>query len=114
MLHQAEAKILSVLSGRMSADEIASQAGIPLSSVQSFAQSLKEKNYVGLEYSEERKISLSPEAKIYLPEGFPEQRVHAAAKRAAAVSSLPLEEKSIGLAWASKNGWVRVENGVLA
>ena len=113
MLHQAEAKILSVLSGRMASEDIAAQAGIPLSSVLSFAQGLKEKNYVTLEYFEERKVSLSPGAKLYLPNGLPEQAVHRAAKRAAAVSSLSPEEKSIGLTWASKNGWVKVENGVL-
>ena len=102
MLHQAEAKILSVLSGRMASEDIAAQAGIPLSSVLSFAQGLKEKNYVTLEYFEERKVSLSPGAKLYLPNGLPEQAVHRAAKRAAAVSSLSPEEKSIGLTWASK------------
>ena len=113
MLHQAEAKILSVLSGRMASEDIAKQAGIPLSSVHSFAQSLKEKNYVSLEYIGEKKLSLSPDAGRYLSEGLPEERVHAAAKRAAAASSLSPEEKSIGLAWAAKNGWVKVENGVL-
>ena len=93
MLHQTEARILSVLSGRMAAEEIAQQAGIPVSSVQSFAQSLREKNYVSLEYVEDRKISVSADAKKYLQEGLPEQAVYGAAKRAAAVPPL-LKRKS--------------------
>ena len=48
MLHQVESKILSALSGRMPAEEIALAAGVPLSSVLSFSQSLKEKGYVSI------------------------------------------------------------------
>ena len=113
MLHQAEAKILSVLSGRMSADEVARQALLPLDSVHSFAQSLKEKGYVSLFSDESRKASLLPDGMRCLSDGFPEQHVLLAAKSNLAVAALTPEEKSIGVNWATKNGWVRIEGGVL-
>jgi phenylalanyl-tRNA synthetase alpha chain len=46
-------------------------------------------------------------------EGLPEQKVLAAAKGGKPLSALPPAERSIGLAWASKNGWVRMEGGEL-
>ena len=56
MLHQIEARILEVLDGRMSAGELSEKAGIPLGSILSFAQSLREKGFVSIE-SEEKKGS---------------------------------------------------------
>jgi len=105
--------MLSALSGKMSAQQLSQKAGIPLASVLSFSQSLKEKGLVSLSVHEEAKLGLTPEAQRYLLEGFPEQKICAAAEKSAPLSSLSAEEKSIGLAWAAKNGWVRVENGIL-
>lgn len=113
MLHQIEAKILSVLDGRMSAQEIAKKASLPLSSVLSFSQSLSQKGLAAIEFAEEQSVSLSPEGRRYLSEGLPEQRVFAAALKGAAASSLSPEERQVGLAWATKNGWVKVEGGRL-
>jgi phenylalanyl-tRNA synthetase alpha chain len=114
MLHQVESKILSCLDSRISAKELAAKAGVPLDSVLSFAQSLKEKGYVYLSSEEKKEFRLSPEAQLFLSGGFPEQLVYAAAAKASALSSLSPEEKSIGLSWAAKNGWVKVENGILS
>lgn len=97
----------------MSAQELSSASGLPLSSVLSFAQGLKEKGYVYLTHGEKKSCSLTEDGKRFLAGGFPEQKVHAAAKKGAHLSSLTQEEKSIGLAWAAKNGWVKVEAGAL-
>jgi len=113
MLHQVEQKILSVLSERMPASEVAQKAGLPISSVLSFAQSLKEKSYVTLESEEQKSLSLTPEGKRYISEGLPEERVHLAAISGAPISHLSPEEKSIGLVWARKNGWVGIGGGML-
>jgi len=113
MLHQIEAKMLSALSGRMSAEELSQKAGIPLSSVLSFSQSLKEKGYVSIEQIEERRASLTPEGLGYAAKGLPEQSVHRAAQSGAFIAALSPIERSVGLPWASRNGWVKIEGGRL-
>ena len=113
MLHQVESKILSALSGRMPAEELALAAGVPLSSVLSFSQSLKEKGYVSIAQYEEKRVALTPEGQACLHSGFPEQSVHRAAKAGRPLSSLTPSERAIGLPWASRNGWVKVEAGRL-
>lgn len=113
MLHQIESRILSALSGRMAADEVAREAGVPLGSVLSFSQSLKEKGYVSIEQVEESKAALTPEGQSYLRTGLPEQSVHKAAQAGKPISSLSPPERSVGLPWASRNGWVKVEGGKL-
>ena len=112
-LHQAEQAILGALKGKMGADEVAKKAGIPLDSVLSFSQSLKEKGLVGISISEVAALALTKDGARYAAEGLPEERVLAAAKKGAMVSTLQPEEKSIGLAWATKNGWVKIEAGKL-
>ncbi|MCX6769474.1 MAG: phenylalanine--tRNA ligase subunit alpha [Candidatus Micrarchaeota archaeon] len=113
MLHPAESKMLNALSRRMSADELASQSGVPLSSILSFSQSLKEKGYAVVDFVEETKLELSQEARRFATEGLPEQKVLLAAQEGMPLASLSQEERTIGLAWASKNGWVKVESSSL-
>lgn len=113
-LHQIESRILTVLSGRMSAQEVAKKAGIPLGSVLSFAESLKEKQLVVVSSEKTQRISPSEEGRRFLAEGFPEQQVLGAALRSESVLSLSPEGKSVGLPWALRNGWVKVESGKLA
>ena len=113
MLHQIESKILSALSGRMSAQELSEKAGVPLDSVHSFAVSLKEKGYVSFSHEEENRINLTPDGKRYLANGFPEQHVFDAATSGTAVAALTPEERAVGVPWAAQNGWVNIEGGML-
>ena len=113
MLHQIEAKMLSALSGRMPAEELSQKSGVPLSSVLSFSQSLKEKGYISIGQTEERKLSLTSEGQGYSAKGLPEQLVHRAAQQGAFISSLTQAERAVGLPWASRNGWVKIEGGRL-
>ncbi|MFA6328785.1 MAG: phenylalanine--tRNA ligase subunit alpha [Candidatus Micrarchaeia archaeon] len=114
MLHQIEAKMLSALSGRMSAEELSQKAGLPVSSVLSFSQSLKEKGYVSIGQTEEKRLSLTPEGQGYAAKGLPEQSVHLKAQSGAPISSLSPAERAVGLPWASRNGWVKIEGGALS
>lgn len=113
MLHQIESRILSVLTGRLSAQEVSQKAGVPIDSVRSFAESLREKGYVLLSHEEQQSLSCTPEGQRCLDEGFPEKRVHDAARQGLALAALTQAERSVGLPWAAKNGWVRVEGGSL-
>lgn len=113
MLHQIESKILSCLQSRASAQEIAEKAGIPLSSVLSFAQQLRDKGYVSISQEEEQEARLTKEGSRFLSEGFPEKRVYAAAEKSLPLSSLSDEERTVGVPWATRNGWVKMEKGAL-
>ena len=114
MLHQIETKMLSALSKRVSAEELSQQAGIPLSSVLSFSQSLKEKGYISVEQTEEKRAALTPEGQGYAAKGLPEQSVHLKAQSGAFVSSLSPIERAVGLPWASRNEWVKIDGGRLS
>src|SRR3989338_1914449 len=113
MLHQIEARILEALDGRMSAGELSEKAGIPLGSILSFAQSLREKGFVSIESEEKKGFSLTAEARGFLERGLPEQQVFSKACQSARVSSLSQAEKEVGLPWAMRNGWVKIELGIL-
>ncbi|MEM4633527.1 MAG: phenylalanine--tRNA ligase subunit alpha [Candidatus Anstonellaceae archaeon] len=112
-LHQIESKILSVLSGKMEAREIASAAGIPFDSVMSFANSLKEKGILAIHEESHLKLELSEEGRENLQKKLPELRVLLLSLEGKPLSALSQEEKSIGLPWALRNKWVKVEGGAL-
>jgi phenylalanyl-tRNA synthetase alpha chain len=112
-LHQAESAILSVLEGTMSAEDVAKKAGLPLDSVLSFSQSLAEKKLVQIEVKKSKLVALTEEGMRYASSGLPEQKVLDAAKSGLPVAKLGEEERKVGLAWAAKNGWVKVEGGRL-
>ena len=97
----------------MSAQEIAQAAGVPLDSVFSFAQSLKEKGYVTISQEEKQSLTLTEDGSACLASGFPEERVLEAAKSSLAIAALTPEERSVGVSWATKNGWVKIESGTL-
>ena len=113
MLHQIETRMLSALSGRMSAEELSQKSGVPVSSVLSFSQSLKEKGYVSIEQTEEKRAALTPEGQGYAATGLPEQSVHLKAQSGAFIAALSPIERSVGLPWASRNGWVKIDGGKL-
>jgi len=114
MLHQIEAKILSALSSKMSAQQLASACNLPLDSILSFSQSLRERGYVSLSQEERQDCRLTAEGQRFLSEKFPEERVYAAALKSAPISSLTNEERAVGVAWATKNGWVNIAKGEIS
>lgn len=109
MLHQIESKILSLLSSKKSSKQLAAESGLPEDSIFSFGQSLKEKGLVTISVQTQQQLRLTKEGENFLSEGFPEERVARKAMQNATVSMLSAEEKSIGLGWAIKNNWVKVE-----
>ncbi|MCX8197501.1 MAG: phenylalanine--tRNA ligase subunit alpha [Candidatus Micrarchaeota archaeon] len=113
MLHQIESKILAYLDKRKSVSQLAAETGLPEDSIFSFGQSLKEKGLVSISVEPKEQLTLTTDAKRFLSEGFPEEKVFAKAKQKASVSDLSEEEKSIGLPWAIKNGWVEVRQQLL-
>jgi phenylalanyl-tRNA synthetase alpha chain len=113
MLSQLESRILSALSSRVQSDELSRSLGIPVSSLLSAAQSLKEKGYVATEAVEVRKVELSEEGRRFAKDGLPEEAVLEKAKSGASIPSLSQEERALGVSWAIKNGWIKIEGGEL-
>src|SRR3989339_608739 len=91
-LHQIESRMLSYLGSKMTAQELSEKSGIPLSSVLSFSENLREKGLAKVTHQEERGIRLTEDGKRCLSVGLP-------------------EEKSAGVNWAMKNGWVALKQG---
>ncbi|MCX8197782.1 MAG: phenylalanine--tRNA ligase subunit alpha [Candidatus Micrarchaeota archaeon] len=112
-LHPSEAKILSVLQQKMEAKELAEICGMSQDSLMSFAQSLKEKGFVRIFEEVRFRLELSEEGRQAASQKLPEIRVLSKAILQAPLSSLSGEEKAVGLPWAIRQGWVRVEKGVL-
>ena len=80
--------MLRALSGRMPAEELAAKSSLPLQSVLSFSQSLKEKGYATIETAEEQSLALTEEGARYAKEGLPEERVLSAALEGRGIGSL--------------------------
>jgi phenylalanyl-tRNA synthetase alpha chain len=114
-LHQIEVKILAALDRRMGVQELAGKADLPLDSVLSFGQSLKEDGYVEIFEEKRLELRLTPEGEAALANRLPENRVYDAAfkKPGVPVSELSAEERVVGLPWAIRNGWVKVESGTV-
>ena len=110
-LHQIESRMLSYLGSKMTAQELSEKSGIPLSSVLSFSENLREKGLAKVTHQEERGIRLTEDGKRCLSVGLPEERVLSCAKQGKSALSLSPEEKSAGVNWAMKNGWVALKQG---
>ncbi|MEM4348390.1 MAG: phenylalanine--tRNA ligase subunit alpha [Candidatus Anstonellaceae archaeon] len=109
MFHQIESKILSLLSGKKSSKELAAESGLPEDAILSFGQVLKEKGLVSITVQTQKHIRLTKEGESFLSFGFPEEKVAIKAMQNTMISSLSEEEKSIGLPWAIKNGWIKID-----
>lgn len=114
MLHPSEAKMLRALSRRMGAEELSEKSDLPLQSVLSLSQSLRDKGYATIESLEEARLSLTEEGARYAKDGLPEEKVLQAALEGKGIGSLSQVEKGVGVQWAIKNGWVKAEGGRLS
>ncbi len=110
-LHQLEKKLLPALN-ETGADlkTAAQQAGMGIDEANRASTWLEEKGLSKIERKSNLTYSLTPEGEKYLT-GLPEQRVYEKSIKGINISDLSPEEKSIGLSWAIKNGWVKIEQG---
>jgi len=97
----------------MSCEEVSKASGVQLGAVLSFSESLREKGLVKVENSETERLLPTEEGRRFLNEGFPEVRAYAAALLLSPVSSLSQEERRVGIPWAHRRGFVKVEGGKL-
>ncbi len=74
---------------------------------------LAEKGLIDIKETIKKEIKLTEEAEKYLKIGFPELNVIEKASKNKKITDLTQEEKRIGLAWTSRNDWVKLDNGKL-
>ncbi len=115
-LHQLEKKLLPSLSGKdESLKSAAQKAGLGIDEANRAASWLEEKGLAKVRREKIVSYSLTKEGEGYLKHGLPERQVYYIASKGdgAALSSLKPELKSIGLQWAIRNGWVKIEAGIV-
>lgn len=115
-LHQTERAVLRALlsfKGSASAAQIAEKGSLPPDAVLRAIAWLGEKGLASSNVRSESDFLLSGEGERFLQSGLPEYRVLEKAAAGQGLLSLSQDEKSIGLSWARKNGWVDVRGGSL-
>lgn len=112
-LHQHDIKLLSSLTRNWEdIESIAKRIGISRDALVRSAFVLKELGLAEIREESKRRFILTEEGKRNLADGFSEERI--LEKNNLSISSLSEEERRIGLQWAIKNKWVRIENGKIA
>jgi phenylalanyl-tRNA synthetase alpha chain len=114
MLHQNEHRILWFLYGTPKSvplSDIAKSCHLGVDACRSALSGLGEKGFVKLHKSEKASERLTVEGEKFANEGFPEVRVVQKGMEGKSVSDLSSDERSIGISWAAKKGWVKIEAG---
>ncbi|VVB73482.1 Phenylalanine--tRNA ligase alpha subunit [uncultured archaeon] len=114
-LHQNDRSLLTALIGKkgISLQDAARAASLNPDSVMRSAFTLSASNLLLINESKSERLVLTDEGKRFLENRFPEQRVLDAAEKHFAMDRLSEEEKKVGVAWASRLGWVKVSDGKL-
>src|SRR3989344_4183430 len=127
MLKELEKNVLSKAREKKSAEQLASSSGIPLSSVMSALESLKEKGFAHVEAKTTLSISLTHEGGNASIKGLPERRLASALRGRKSLSvgeardsllskstvegGLSEQEFGIALQWAKAFALVKIDKG---
>ncbi|BFI74031.1 phenylalanine--tRNA ligase subunit alpha [Sulfurisphaera ohwakuensis] len=115
MLSESEIKILEYLSKKReaSAEDISKQLNIPIESVFSISQLLKEKGYIEVEEKKVIKYELTDEGKRRLKEGFPEEKLvkllDGKEKKIHELKDKLGRDFEISIGWAKRKGLVKID-----
>jgi len=111
VLHPHERLLLKAVKKPVDLAEAAKAAGINTDAAMRAAAVLKERGLIELSAEEREIFTLSEEGKRFVSEMFPEQRVAIKAINKPKVSELDDEERTIGIPWAIRNGWIEIKIG---
>jgi len=113
--HQNDRSLLSALTGKKGVplQDAAKAASLNPDAVMRSAFTLSDCGLLLINESKSERLELTDEGKRFLKTQFPEQRVLDAAGKLTQIDKLGEEEKKVGLAWASRLGWVKVAGGKL-
>ncbi|EZQ03182.1 phenylalanyl-tRNA synthetase subunit alpha [Candidatus Acidianus copahuensis] len=119
MISENEAKILGLLSSKkvLKASEISEYLGIPLSSVFSLANLLKEKGYVSIKEEENKLLELTDEGKLRLKNGLPEDvlisKLNGSSVKISEAKEILGKDFNIALSWAKRKNLVQISNDMI-
>jgi phenylalanyl-tRNA synthetase, alpha subunit (EC 6.1.1.20) len=121
MLSENEIKIVEYLKTKpdrtASAEEISKALSIPISSIYSLAQLLKEKGYVRTEEKKVTKYELTEEGKLRLQNGMPEERLikilNGQNKKISELREVLGEELEIALGWARRKNLIKIDKDTI-
>ena len=112
-MHEYEIKLLNALKEKKeeSLGALVKGIGLPQDAIMWAAENLSKSGAVKIERKSEKRVSLTDEGKKYLHQ-FPEEAL--ITKIVDSGGSLKVNDaEPIGLLWAKKNKWIRIENGVI-
>ncbi|MCL4389235.1 phenylalanine--tRNA ligase subunit alpha [Candidatus Marsarchaeota archaeon] len=111
-MHEYEARVLEILTKeeKISISDLEKETKLPKDSILWTIESLSIQGALKIEKKEERHAELSEEGRRYLKR-FPEEALIELIKKAGGQLALQGIKDQIGLNWAKKNGWIRIENG---
>ncbi|QGR19404.1 phenylalanine--tRNA ligase subunit alpha [Stygiolobus azoricus] len=117
MLSENEIKIIEYLKTKpdrtASAEEISKALSIPISSIYSLVQLLKEKGYVRTEEKKVTKYELTEEGKLRLQNGMPEEKLikilNGQSKKISELREVLGEELEIALGWARRKNLIKID-----
>ena len=121
MLSENEIKIIEYLKAKptktATAEEISKSLSIPISSVYSIAQLLKEKGYVKVEEKKVIKYELTEEGRLRLEKGLPEDNLikilNGQSKKISELKEVLGDELEIALGWAKRKNLIKIEKDVV-
>jgi phenylalanyl-tRNA synthetase alpha chain len=109
MLHQYEKLVLhSLKGGSKTLEELARDTNLNRDSASRACYWLKDKGAVEIHESITHSFKLGEEGKKFITNGFPEFNFIKKIRAGKGLSEMNVEEKSIGLPWAKKKGWVEI------
>jgi phenylalanyl-tRNA synthetase alpha chain len=114
-MYKGEDSVLKVLAQEkeLEIERLAQMSGLNVDSVRRIVESLRELGYASVSSTERTVLVPTDEFGGYAERGMPETRVYRAALEGKSVSDLPQAEKSFGLPWARKKGFVEIDQGKL-
>jgi phenylalanyl-tRNA synthetase alpha chain len=115
-LHENERKVLLALKTRGTAttEELSSQTGLNRDAIEKACAWAETKGVVSFREKETNIFTLTKEGQAYSKEGLPERRlVNLLSSGQKKISELKksLSPLNIALAWARRNGWIKIEQG---
>lgn len=114
-LHQYEKILLAALKGgEKGLQQLVSETGLVADSVTRAAYWLQEKKLASVGEALRSSFELTNEGRRFAKEGLPERRLLEAAGKGVSVAELGSDEKSIGIPWAKRKGWIAISGGRIA
>ncbi len=115
MVNKIERTLIDELNNKRKLDllEFAKSKNIDPNGLYSMVEDLKSKGYIDVEENIYKEVELTDEGKNILNSDFPEIQVVKKAVSGAIIAQLNDVEKRIGLGWAKRKGFIKIENGKL-